>query len=108
MKYLPGPDFIPSPIEQITSPVTTETWSFHQPIFPAVTVSYENAPAPISHQQVLSAQPLTPTTLPDMHMRIQLPYEFMRLGNAAMGTVGHSHILHSPHDHGDGIIPHYK
>lgn len=111
IKYLPAPDFIPSPIEQISTPMTAETWSFHQPMFPAVTVAYENSPAPISipQQQVLSAQPLTPTTAPDMHMRMQSQFDFMPLGAPTMGSIGHPHLLHSPpHHHGGELISHYK
>ncbi|KMP03261.1 hypothetical protein CISG_08355 [Coccidioides immitis RMSCC 3703] len=106
IKY-PVQEFVPSPVEQIGNPVTTDPWSIPQSSF--YPVGYEAAPASIGvQQQQALPQPLTPTTTtPDMHMRMQSNFDFMPLGAPSFqpGSLGHPHLLH--HE-ADESITHYK
>ncbi|WEW56439.1 hypothetical protein PRK78_001882 [Emydomyces testavorans] len=91
-KYLPPSDFLPSPVEQINTPATTtDVWSFQQP-------------------QALQPWSLTPTTATDMHMHMPPQFGYVPLGAPPFqtGSLGHSHLLHTPHDQANVPVAHYK
>ncbi|EEP79363.1 predicted protein [Uncinocarpus reesii 1704] len=105
MKYLPVSDFLPSPVEQISTPVTTDAWSFQPSMFHPV---YDSAPASlnISQPQAQTVAPILAPTVTTSEMQLRMPtqLDYMPLAASAF-PLNHSQLVQH---HGNEVIPQYK